>query len=326
MVTQRTERVGLAGSLRAVRGPAAGVALLLAVSLVVFLALDSLPGDAASQSQGMQATAASLARQRSAWGLDEPVLLRYWSWLCGALTGDLGVNLANGRPVADLLAGPLGRTAALAALALLGSVIVGVGVGLLTGLRSDTPTDRVLSVGALLAVCTPEFVVAVALVTVFAGLLGVLPAVSLLPVGGSLADRPAVLVLPAVTLIVVASGALARLVRPVVRAQARSPHVEAARLDGLPAGMVLRHHLLPGVIGPIGVLIAMVLPYLLGGAVVVEAVFGYPGLGSLLVESVTAREPAPVMAIGVGLVAVTLLGYGLAEALARTVDPRRRPV
>lgn len=311
-----------AGSLGRSVGAVTG--LILLVSLLMFVGLDLLPGDAAAQAQGLTGTAPSVAAQRSAWGLDRPVLLRYLDWLGGVLTGDLGTTLSTGRPVAQMLAGPLGRSALLAGLALVASLAVGIGAGLVAGLRADRPADRAVSVLSLAAVCTPEFVVGVALVSVFAAGLRALPAVSLVPVGGTVADRPEILVLPVLTLTVAAGASLARLVRPVVRTQAAAAHVEAARLAGLPGRHVLTRHLLPGAVGPIAVLAAMIVPYLLGGAVVVETVFGYPGLGSLLVTAVTAREPAVVMAVGMLLVLVTLVGYAGAELLAAATDPRRR--
>lgn len=306
------------------RAVLSGVGLTLVVSLLLFLGLNLLPGDAASQSQGLTGTAQSVATQRSAWGLDRPVLERYLDWLGGVLTGDLGTTLRTGRPVAQMMAGPLERSAVLAGLALVTSLVLGVGAGLVAGLRADRPADRIVSVLALAAVCTPEFVVAVALVTLFAATLHLLPAVSLIPVGGTLADRPEILVLPVLTLTTVAGAALARLVRPTVRAQAAAAHVEAARLAGLPGRRVLTRHLLPGAIGPIAVLAAMLVPYLLGGAVVVETVFGFPGLGSLLVDAVTAREPALVMAVGMVLVLITMLAFAAAELVAVAADPRRR--
>lgn len=299
-----------------------GVGLLVGVSLVMFLALAALPGDAASQSLGLRGTSVALAEQRSAWGLDRPAPVRWLEWWGGVVRGDLGADLATGRPVVDIVAGPLARSAVLAAIALAGAIVAGFGAGLLAGWRSDTRTDRGVSAAALIAVSAPEFVVAVGLTALFAVRLGWLPAVSLLPIGGSLGDRPQVLVLPALTLTVVAGSALARLVRPLVRAQAASAHVEAATLAGLSTMTVMTRHLLPGLLPPAGALVALTVPYLLGGAVVVETVFGYPGLGSLLVQAVSQREPAVTMTVGSVLVVCALLAWGAADLLHRA-DRRR---
>ncbi|MCI1747792.1 MAG: ABC transporter permease [Acidipropionibacterium sp.] len=290
---------------------------LAIVCLVVYVLLAVLPGDVASQQLGAEATAGSLARERHVLGLDRPVLLRFGGWLGGVLHGDLGTMLATGEPVSAVIAGPLGRSAILLVLGLAGILVCGVGGGVLAGTRAGSRTDRALSGAALTMICVPEFVVGTFLVLVLAIWLRWLPAVSLVPLGGSMLSRPAVLVLPVITLVMVGSGMLLRQVRALVCQQAERPHVEAARLAGLPGSVVLRSHLLPGIAVPIAQACSAIVPYLVGGSVVVERVFAFPGLGTLLVAAVSDREPNLLMACVLIIVGLTLMAYMFADSLRR---------
>ncbi|WP_084634967.1 ABC transporter permease [Propionicicella superfundia] len=285
----------------------------LAALVVVFLVLDLLPGDAASARLGQNATPEALAQLRAQYGLDRPVLVRLGEWLRGLASGDLGNTLLSSAPIGPMVATALGRTAVLAAVAAIGIAILGWGGAILSGIRAGSPLDRVLSSTALAAICTPEFVVATVAVVVFSSALGWLPAVSLLPAGGGVLDRPQILVLPALSIAIVGSGTLMRLVRPIVAREAASAHVEAARLAGLAPSRVLVRHLLPGALAPAAQASAMLVPYLIGGTVVVERAFAYPGLGSLLVQAVANREPGLLMACGGIVIAVTVFAYRLAD-------------
>ncbi len=292
-------------------------------SVAVFGLLELAPGDAATQALGPRATAESLAALRADYGLDRPATQRYLEWLGGMLAGDLGESVTSGQPVADVLAGPLGRTLALGTCAGVGVLVLGVGGGIAAGVRPGGRRDRVLSRGALVGLATPEFVAATVLVIVFALGLGWFPAVSLLPASGSVADRPEILVLPASAVSVVAGGYVLRLVRAAVAAHADAPHVEAARLDGVGPLTVLGRHLLPAALGPIVGAVAVVVPYLVGGTVVVENVFAYPGLGRTLVTAVATRDQILLQGVAMLLAACTAVAYLVADVVARVVDPRR---
>lgn len=287
-----------------------------AACALVFLVLDALPGDAASQRLGREATPRALATLRASYGLDRPVLLRLWEWVTGIMQGDLGRTLLTDLPIAPMLGSALSRTAVLAALAAAGITVLGWGGALAAGLRPGSWADRIASSSALAAICAPEFVVATALVLVLSSTLGWLPAVSLIPADGNLIDRPQVLVLPVLTITIVGSATLLRMVRPIVAHESGSAHVEAARLAGIAPIRVLAHHLLPGVLAPSLQASAMLVPYLVGGTVVVERAFAFPGLGSLLVQAVTARESALLMACSLVVIGLTVTAYRLAD-LAR---------
>lgn len=280
---------------------------------LIFVALDLLPGDAATQRLGRDATPAALAELRSAYGLDRPLLERLTEWFAGLLSGDRGRTLATDMPIGPMVGNAFGRTAVLAALAATGIVVLGWGGAIAAGLHPDSRTDRVLSSAALGMLCAPEFVVATAAVLVFASWLGWLPAVSLLPAGGGVFDRPAILVLPVLTIALVGSATLLRLVRPVIARESGTAHVEAARLAGLSPARVLFRHLLPGALGPAAQASAMLAPYLIGGTVVVERTFAYPGLGGVLVQAVGSREPGLLMACSVVIVTTTVVAYRIAD-------------
>ena len=236
--------LGALGSLVAYAG------LLVAACLLVFLALDLLPGNAATQQLGLTATAEQVQALAHSYGLDLPVLERFVAWGADALHGDLGVALSGGRPVAAAMAGPLLRTAVMFCASFVLVALVGGGLGVAAGLRAGRPLDRAASAGALVVRGLPEFVVGIFLVYAFATTLHLLPAVSLVPVGGSAFDDPKIFVLPVATMSVVGASCVVRPVRAVVAAANQAPDVEAARLAGVGEARVVARHLLPRCVAP----------------------------------------------------------------------------
>lgn len=283
-----------------VAGVVARRALLLAVLLaVVFAAVELLPGDAANATSERGESAADMAHRRELLGLDRPLAARFWDWMTGLPTGDLGTS-ARGEPVAELLSRPFPNTLLLGGLALLLTLAVSLALGCAAALRPGGRLDRAVSATATGILALPEFVVAVALVLVFALWTDWLPAVTLTDADG----RPAswrMLVLPVLALAIPQIGWNTRIVRAALADEARAPHVESAVLDGLPRRRVLTHHLLPGALPTVAAGVATSTGMLLGGAVVVETVFNYPGIGSVLAGAVSDRD-SPVVA---GVVAVT---------------------
>ncbi|MFC9243119.1 ABC transporter permease [Streptomyces sp. NPDC057136] len=275
-------------------------ALLLAVLLAtVFAAVELLPGDAATATSERGESAADLDRRRELLGLDRPVLTRFTDWMTGLPTGDLGTS-AHGEPVADLLSRPFPNTLLLGGLALLVTLLVSLALGCWAALKPDGKTDRTVSSTATGVLALPEFVVAVALVLVFALWTDWLPAVTLTDADGEPASWR-MLVLPVLALAIPQTGWNTRIVRAALADEAKAPHVETAVIDGLPRHRILTHHLLPGAMPTIAAGIATSTGMLLGGAVVVETIFNYPGIGSVLAGAVTDRD-SPVIA---GVVAVT---------------------
>ncbi|GAB2855917.1 ABC transporter permease [Streptomyces deserti] len=285
-------------------GQVAGVlarrVLLLAVLLaVVFTAVELLPGDAATATSERGESAADVAERRRLLGLDRPVPERFWAWMTGVPTGDLGTS-ARGESVADLLSRPFPNTLLLGGLALLVTLVASVALGCWAAAKSGGAVDRGVSASATGILALPEFVVAVALVLVFALWTDWLPAVTLTDADGSPASWR-MLVLPVLALAIPQIGWNTRIVRAALADEAKAPHIETAVLDGLPRHRILTHHLLPGALPTIAVGIATSTGMLLGGAVVVETIFNYPGIGSVLAGAVADRD-GPLIA---GVVAVT---------------------
>ncbi|MFJ3621765.1 ABC transporter permease [Streptomyces iakyrus] len=275
------------------------IMLLAALLAAVFAAVELLPGDAATATSERGESTADLAERRRLLGLDRPVLERFWDWMTALPTGDLGTS-ARGEPVADLLAHPFPNTLLLGGLALLVTLVASVALGCWAAARPGGRADRAVSSSATGVLALPEFVVAVALVLVFALWTDWLPAVTLTDADGSPASWE-MLVLPVLALAIPQIGWNVRIVRAALADEARAPHIETAVLDGLPPRRILTHHLLPGALPTIAAGIATSTGMLLGGAVVVETIFNYPGIGSVLAGAVTDRD-SPVIA---GVVAVT---------------------
>lgn len=302
----------------------AALVALLAVSVALFWAIEMLPGDAATSILGANATPERVASLREAMRLDEPVHQRYLSWLGGVLRGDLGQAATADRSVWSTISIPARNSLVLACVAIVALAVVAVVVGVVAGRRPGSPVDQFISTVTSVAVSMPEFVTGTFLIAVFFGWLGWLPAVSLVGAGGAPWQQLDILVLPVLTITVVAGSYGARLVRAVVADHAHAAHVDAARLAGVAERTVVWRHLLPGAVGPLAQVLAFLVPYVVGGTIVVERLFGYPGIGSLLADQIALRDAKVVEAIGLiltGCVIVALLAADLVGVLA---NPRRR--
>ncbi|MGX2992850.1 ABC transporter permease [Streptomyces sp. JNUCC 64] len=286
--------------------------LLVLLSLVVHAGVDLLPGDPATARLGPGATPEQAEAARERLGLDEPLHERYLDWATGLLRGDLGTS-AGGTPVGELLADRLGNTTVLVGLTVLLLVPASLALGVALGHRAGRRSDRVGSAVLLLTVAVPEFVVASLLVLLFAGRPGLLPAVSLVPAGEHPLAHPEVLVLPVLSLLLTGLVYAARVIRAQTAAALRSPHVEFMRLNGLPERAVLRQAVLPAVLPSAAQIWLVGAAGLMGGTVLVEVVFGYPGIGKLLVTSVTTGDLPVVQALAMITGALTLLATVVAD-------------
>jgi peptide/nickel transport system permease protein len=315
----------MTGVLRLVAGRlVVAAALLLAVSALLFVAVEVLPGDAATTILGQNATPERLEQIRADLGLDRPVVARYLDWIGGVVQGDFGDAVVTDRSVWSTISTPLRNTAALAVVAFTAMVIVAVAFGVTAGVRPGSSVDQLLTGITSVVVSVPDFVLGTVLIAVLASWFDLLPSVSLVPLGGSPWDDPSILLLPAATMALVAGAFGARLIRAVVAEGARAPHVEAARLAGLSPKRVVRRHLLPGLVGPIVQVLASLAPFAIGGTIVVERLFGYPGIGAAFTAQLAARDVAVVEAIGLVLAAAALAALVAADVIGILVDPRRR--
>jgi peptide/nickel transport system permease protein len=308
-----------------VRRIGAGVITLAIVSLVVFLATQVLPGNAAYAILGHNATPARLHALEVQLGLNRSVAAQYGSWIGGLLTGHVGTSLANGQSVWGLVAPRLINSAVLVALSGLAGALTGVLLGAVAALRKDQPIDHALSVISLAVTALPEFVVAIALVILFATVVSqVLPAVSVLPPGTWAWQEPQLLVLPVATLVIVIVPYILRMMRAAMIEALESDYVEMARLKGLPIWRVLLVHALPNAIPPTIQVIGLNLLYLAGGIVVVEYIFNFPGIGQGLVSAVSNRDIPVIQLIVVILAAFYVFMNILTDVVALLATPRRR--
>lgn len=301
---------------------AIGVFTLFVISVLVFLAVSLLPGDIAQQILGQSATAETVAAFRQELGLDQPILQRYLNWIGGILRGDFGQSLANGRPVADLLASRLGNTLFLAAYAAVIAVPVAVLTGLLAALWRGSVFDRTVNVLSLSAISFPEFFIAYILMFWLSVKLGWLPSMADPGVAPGLTDMLTKALLPALTLVLVVTAHMMRMTRAAVVNVLGAPYIAMAQLKGVSRWRIVTRHALPNALAPIINVIALNIAWLITGVVIVEVVFVYPGLGQLMVDSVTNRDMPVVQACALIFATVYILLNIIADVLAIATNPR----
>jgi peptide/nickel transport system permease protein len=297
---------------------------LLIVSLIVFFVLEILPGDVATRILGRDATPEALALLREKLGLNDPAPLRYLHWLSGLVTGDLGQSLASSRPVGEILAPRIYNTVLLSAYAFLLYLPLTLAPALFQAIRRDRPLDHALSVVTLVLLSMPDFLLATILLFSFVVLVPVLPAISLVDHSSSAWDYIRAMTLPAVTLAIVMAVYAVRMLRDNLIEVLDSDYVRMAELKGLSPRRVLLRHALPNALVPTLNVTALNLAYLVGGVVVVEKVFSYPGFGSLLVDSLQLRD-LPVIEATVMISALVYVGANLVADIASVLlNPRLR--
>ena len=301
---------------------ALGLLSLFAVSVIIFLAVGMLPGDIAQAMLGQSATPETVAAFRAQLGLDMPPLSRFGHWIWHLLQGDLGVSLANQRPIAELVGARLGNTFSLALLAAAVSVPLALLLGMLAALYRNSWFDRLLNTSALSAVSFPEFFVAYILILVFAVKLNWFPSISNLAPDASFATVLERSILPVATLSLVVIAQMMRMTRASLINLLASPYIEMARLKGISQSRIIFRHALPNALAPIVNVVALNLAYLVVGVVVVEVVFVYPGLGQLLVDSVAKRDIPVVQACSLIFAATYILLNTTADVLSIASNPR----
>lgn len=314
-----------------------GIMLLVIVSFLVFLAMNLLPGDVARAMLGPRASAEQVDTVQRQLGLDRPLLERYWTYLLGLAHGDLGISLTGSAnpfanassavaqtSVSSIIAVPLRNTLVLGLLSIIILIPLSLLLGVAAGVRPGSKADRLISHTTLASLSVPDFVMGMLLILVFAVKLNWLPPASLLAPGVSPFSDPQILVLPVVTLVLVSLGFTTRQVRAGVVRAMRSDYVEMARLNGIPENQVIWRWGLRNAIAPAIQSFAQIMGYLLGGVVLVEFVFSYPGIGYGLVQYVNARDLPTVQSVTV-LIAAIYIGLNIvADLLVILVVPRLR--
>jgi len=298
--------------------------VLLGMSVLIFGIIHVLPGNVAYSILGEFATPAAVAQLEAKLGLNDPLPVQYWRWLSAMLHGDLGMSIVMNRPAASLIGEALGRSALLAGLAFGLIAAGGISLGLYAATHRGRASDKVLTLAQFVLIAVPEFFWAILAVLVFASWLNLLPATGYAPFHAGVADWAAHLVLPVLVLSFGLVAHVSRLTRSSMLEVLDSRFVLAARARGLPERRVLWRHALPNALLPAITVLAIDAGLLIGGIVVVETVFAYPGLGRLLVYAIE-RHDLPLLQVGMMVVtAIYALANFIAELLYAALNPRIR--
>jgi peptide/nickel transport system permease protein len=298
------------------------VVVLFGVSVIVFTLIHLVPGDPVRVALGTRFDPGTYAALRSRSGLDQPLLQQYGHFLGHAVTGDLGVSFRSGQPVTQALLQRLPATASLAAVALVIALLVAIPLGIVSAIRRGTVADYTAVAVSQVGVSIPDFWMGILLILVFSSGLGVLPPSGYVPFTSDPAGWLQHVLLPAASVGLVTGSILTRFVRSAVLEAAGRDHVRTARSKGLPPGVVLRRHILRNAMIPIVTVTGLQMATLLGGVIVVEVVFAWPGLGQLTLDAVQTRD-YPVVQGAVLLFAVIFLVINLlVDLLYAVLDPR----
>lgn len=301
------------------------IPVLVMISIVAFTLLRLAPGDPALLSVGLEAPPEALAKARADMRLDEPIWVQYWAWVSDVVRGDFGTSYSDRSPVLSVMSERMPVTFQLAVGALLLIVALGIPLGVLSALRPNRLTDQVIRVGSLAGISVPNFVVALFLVLIFGWWFpGILPYQGFVPFGEDPLRSLANTVLPAVALAAPQVGLVARLTRSSMLEVLGKDYVAAARAMGVRERVVIWKDTLRNALLPVVTVLGVQTGFLLGGSVVVETVFGIPGLGRLLVESFTIRDYPVTIGVMMFIAAVFVFINILVDLLYGVINPRIR--
>ncbi len=301
------------------------VLVLIIVTFAVFALTMILPGNAAIMILGEHRTEESLAALEARLGLDRPWHVQYLDWVGGILQGDFGQSLRLSLPVSEVVGEAFLNSALLGLTALLTVTVIAIPLGLLAGLWRGTKTDLGIGFLSYIGASMPEFVTATLLLVFLAGPgIGLFPAGGFIPPGESFTGFLSHVILPAGTLSLILTAHISRQVRSEVSEVMSSDYVRAARLKGLRERRVIRHHVLPNSLAPAVAVISLDVGYLLGGIIVVEEIFAWPGLGRLLIYALENRDLPVIQAITLLLAAVYALSNLVSDIVIAILDPRVR--
>lgn len=303
---------------------ALGLLLLLAVSAVIFLGVEALPGDTAQQILGQSATPQALENLREKLGLNDPPLTRYFAWLGGVLTGDLGTSLTNGVDIAQAIGQRLGNTLFLAGCAAVIAVPLAILLGLIAARYAGRWPDKLISGITLTTISLPEFVAAYFVIFLLTQLIPVFQPVAMVFPGMSFWAKLNAVALPVIVLVLVVLAHMMRMTRAAILNVMQSAYIETAELKGLSPMTIIWRHAFPNAIAPVVSVVMLNLAYLVVGVVVVEVVFGYNALGQYLVDHVTKRDLPVVQAVGLIFAAVYIFLNMLADIIGILANPRLR--
>ena len=301
-----------------------GVLTLFVISVLISVGVEMLPGDLAQALLGQQATQEALAAIRLELGLDRPLHVRYFDWLGNISQWDLGKSLANKRDVADLIGTRLANTLFLASVAAVIAVPLAIFLGILAALYRESLFDKIISMTTLTAISVPEFLVAYILIVFLSVEFSVFPSMANIFPNMGFWDRLYAMFLPVMTLVLVVVAHMMRLTRAAIINVLTRPYIETAQLKGMKQSWVIIYHALPNALAPIINVIVINLAYLVVGVVVVEVVFVYPGLGQLMVDSVSKRDLPVVQASGLIFASTYVMLNLTADILSILANPLLR--
>ncbi len=300
------------------------VITLLVVSLAIFLITELLPSDVAAIMLGKDATEASKARLREDLGLNRPAHERYLSWIGGVLRGDLGDSLYMGEPIAPIVGRRLWHSAILAVFAFLVGTPLAVMTGIWAGMRPNTRLDRLLSMTGLVGISVPEFVTGIILILLLSSTFNLLPSSSIILPGSTPLTRPQILIMPTLTITAVLFAYTMRMTRANVIEVMQTDYVRTAILKGLPMRQVILRHVLPNAMLPTITVITINFGWMLGGLIIVENVFAYPGIGQLMLWSINTRDLPLMESVALIVAATYAISNLVADLSYAALDPRVR--
>jgi peptide/nickel transport system permease protein len=294
------------------------------VSAIIFLGVELLPGDACTAFLERDAKGKMLEDCRRDFDLDRPAVTRYFEWAANALQGDLGMSASGRKSIIELVSHRMKNSLLLAAVSLSVGVPIAIFLGVITGLWRDKPIDIFLSTSAILAMTIPEFVSATVLILVFSVWLGWLPGIVVTSASAPASAFFPEILLPVIVLAMVMTAHILRMVRSSVIDVMTGDYIQMATLKGVPYWRMVFGHALPNALLPAINVVALTIAWLLGGVVVIEVVFNYPGLGRMMIDAISDRDLPVVQAIAL-IVASVYVGVNLtADILTMIVNPRLR--
>lgn len=307
-----------------------GLLTLIVVSMIIFSSIELLPGDFGEAILGQSALPETVAAFRKELGLDLPMYQRYFDWLGGVLTGDMGNSFSGrassgidrSRDVAELIAPRLRNTLFLASMAAIIAVPLSLFLGITAALYRNSIYDRVVNAVTLTSISFPEFFVAYLLILFFASLNKIFPSLANISPDATFVERLYLSALPALTLTLVIVAHMMRMTRAAIINLMASPYIEMADLKGVSKSNIILHHALPNAWAPIVNVIAFNLAYLVVGVVVVEVVFVYPGIGQLMVDAVTSRDVPVVQGCAIIFAATYIMLNLFADIVSIVSNPR----
>jgi len=301
-----------------------GIVTVWIVTVIIFAGVELLPGDSCTAFLEREAQGVALENCREAQGLNRPATARYIDWATNAARGDFGVSANGERSIAELVGNRLKNSLLLAACSLALGVPLAIFLGVVTGLWRDRPVDLTISTLAIFAMTIPEFVSATVLILIFSVWLGWLPGIVLTSANAPAADFFPEIILPVLVLTMVMTAHILRMVRSSVIEVMAGDYIQMATLKGVPYWRIVFRHALPNALLPAINVVALTIAWLLGGVVVIEVVFNYPGLGRMMIDAISDRDLPVVQAIALIVATVYVCVNLSADILTMFANPRLR--